>query len=275
MGHKSGTHTAAEFAEVDASGGTAYFQQYLDLANSTGFMRTVDATMRARLALHVGGRYLDVGCGSGEDTRDLAGYVGPAGRVVGIDRSAAMVAEARARTAETGLPAEFRVGDAHRLDFPDGAFDGCRAERVLQHLDEPGRAVDEMVRVTRGGGRLVAADPDWETLVIDPGDPGVTRAILTFRTDRVRSGWVGRRLFGLFGRAGLQEVVAEPLTMVVTDLAQAHVLWDLPAICGLAAETGVVPAAAAQQWLRDLEAGAAAGTLFTAVTAFVVSGTRP
>src|SRR5262249_13473816 len=148
----------------------------------------------------------------------------------------------------------FHVGDAHRLDFPDGDFDGCRAERVLQHLDEPVRAVEEMVRVTRGGGRVVVAEPDWETLVVDPGEPGVTRALLTFRTDRVRSGWAGRGFFGIFRGAGLREVVAEPLTMVVTDLAQAQVLWGLPAISALAAEAGVVRTAAAQQWLRDLEA---------------------
>jgi ubiquinone/menaquinone biosynthesis C-methylase UbiE len=185
-----------------------------------------------------------------------------------------MVAEAIARTPASGLPVEFHVVDVCRLDFPENAFDGCRAERVLQHVADPAGAVVEMARVTRHGGRVVVFDPDWETLVIDPGARRVTRALMNVRTDRMRSGWIGRQFLGIFRRAGLHEVLVEPLACVVTDFAQAEVFWDLAAVSELAVEAGVVTQAAATQWLADLAAAGEAGTLFTAVTAFVVSGTK-
>jgi ubiquinone/menaquinone biosynthesis C-methylase UbiE len=71
---------------------------------------------------------------------------------VGIDASEAMIAEAWKRSKDTGLAVEFVVGDAHRLDLPDGSFDASRAERTLQHVAEPARAVADLARVTRPGG---------------------------------------------------------------------------------------------------------------------------
>ena len=121
------------------------------------------------------------------------------------------------------------MGDAHRLNFPDGTFDGCRAARVLQHLADPARAVTEMARVTRSGGRIVVGEPDWETLVLDAPDRALTRKILHFFCDSViQQGWIGRQLPGLFKRVGLVEVAVEPQTLVLTDYEQAQAGWELP-----------------------------------------------
>ena len=68
-----------------------------------------------------GERILDVGCGTGGETRALAPRLGAAGRLVGVDRSATMIAVARERAAGLDLPVEYRVADAHRLPFADGA----------------------------------------------------------------------------------------------------------------------------------------------------------
>ena len=92
----------------------------------------------------------------------------------------------------------------------DAAFDGCRIDRVLQHIADPAAAIGEMVRVLRPGGVLVAFDNDWETLTVDSADRALTRSVLNAWCDRFPSGWIGRRLVPLFLQSGLGDVVIVP-----------------------------------------------------------------
>ena len=100
-------------------------------------------------ALERGQRVLDVGCGPGTITVDLAARVAP-GEVVGLDASAAVLELARAAADEAGVAnVSFRTGDATALPFEDGSFDVVHAHQVLQHLSDPVAALREMRRVTR------------------------------------------------------------------------------------------------------------------------------
>ncbi len=155
-----------------------------------------------------GDHVLDVGCGLGGDVRALAALVGPTGRAVGIDASEAMIAEARKRSEDTGLPVEFAVGDAHRLGLPDGSFDACRTERTLHHVAEPARAVAELARVTRPGGHVVAVEADHETVVIYPGDKATTRRIAQTYADSIPNGWIDGRHLVEFYRERMQALGA-------------------------------------------------------------------
>jgi ubiquinone/menaquinone biosynthesis C-methylase UbiE len=56
------------------------------------------------------------------------------------------------------------------LEFPDSSFDGVRSDRTLQHVEDPERALTELVRVVKRGRRVVVMDPDWETLALDAID---------------------------------------------------------------------------------------------------------
>jgi ubiquinone/menaquinone biosynthesis C-methylase UbiE len=70
------------------------------------------------------------------------------------------VAEARRRAASSGLSVAFEVGNATQLRFAANTFDACRTERMLMHIAEPARAFAELVRVTRGDGRIAVFDFD-------------------------------------------------------------------------------------------------------------------
>jgi SAM-dependent methyltransferase len=216
---------------------------------------------------------LDVGCGAGDDLGSLAELVGPTGRVVGVDNSETMLREARERT--QGLPVECHIGDAHHLDFAPDTFDGCRAERVFQHLENPLQAFAELVRVARPGARVVVADPDWGTLVVDAMDRTLTRRILTFRCEMTRNGWMGRQLPALARQCGLVEVTIHGATPVFTDWPQANQLLSLQSGAEQAATAGVISPIEAAAWIRDLEQRAAAGRFFSAITGFLVSGRKP
>src|SRR4029453_18333122 len=93
---------------------------------------------------------------------------------IGFDPSQDIVEEARRLTPG----AQFAVADADDLPLPDRSLDGYRADRVLQHLEDPHAALQEAARTLRPGGRAVLVDQDWDTFVIDGDDPYVTRAIL-------------------------------------------------------------------------------------------------
>jgi ubiquinone/menaquinone biosynthesis C-methylase UbiE len=94
-------------------------------------------------------RVLDVGCGPGTITADLAARV-PGGQVTGIDAAAGVLAEARQEAARRGQAnVRFETGDVYRLAFDDGTFDVVHAHQVLQHLSDPVAALAEMRRVCR------------------------------------------------------------------------------------------------------------------------------
>src|SRR5262249_38821355 len=150
------------------------------------------------LQVRQGHHLLDIGCGVGDDVQALARRVGRRGRVVGIDRSRAMIAEAKKRIEGSNLPVEFCLGHAQRLEFPTDTFDGCRAERVFVHLDNPAAALAEMVRVARPGAWIVVYDADWETLAVDVPNRTSTRKVVHFHCDSSGSRWIGRQLRGLF-----------------------------------------------------------------------------
>jgi ubiquinone/menaquinone biosynthesis C-methylase UbiE len=116
---------------------------------------------------------LDVGCGPGTITADLARRVAPAA-VIGIDLAAGVVAAARDQHAQVPN-LRFETGDVYALDFPDAAFDVVYAHQVLQHLSDPVRALREMRRVLRPGGTLAVRDSDYAAFVWSPADERLDR----------------------------------------------------------------------------------------------------
>jgi ubiquinone/menaquinone biosynthesis C-methylase UbiE len=112
----------------------------------------------AAAALQPGQHVLDVACGTGLVTFEAARAVGPSGRVLGIDLSGAMVEATRygARQRQAGNVSVARM-DAEALELPDASVDVVLCALGLMYLPEPERAVREMHRVLRPGGRLVLA----------------------------------------------------------------------------------------------------------------------
>ena len=104
-------------------------------------------------------KILDVGCGPGTITADLADRV-PRGQVTGMDAAQEIVEQARTAAGGRGNLG-FATGDVYALDYPDGSFDVVHAHQVLQHLGDPVRALREMRRVTRPGGLVAVREADF------------------------------------------------------------------------------------------------------------------
>ena len=153
---------------------------------------------------------LDVGCGPGTITVDLAARVAP-GRVVGLDVAAAPLGEARALAERTGTAVTFAVGDVYALAEGDDLFDVVHAHQVLQHLTDPVAALREMARVCRPGGVIAVRDVDYAAFVTYPSDPGLDRWLelchqVARRNDAEPD--AGRRLLSWAHAAGLRDVTA-------------------------------------------------------------------
>lgn len=103
-------------------------------------------------------KILDVGCGN---ARDILPLVAAGARVVGVDISAGMVEEARRGLAAAGIAGvELRVGDCTQLEFPDGEFDKVLCSEVIEHIPDAPKALREIWRVLKPGGRLVLSTPN-------------------------------------------------------------------------------------------------------------------
>lgn len=173
--------------------------------------RTRTATNSAAYLLPLlepGASLLDVGCGPGTITVDLAARVAP-GRVVGLDRDAPL-AEARALAA--GLAnLEFVAGDVYALDYDDASFDVVHAHQLLQHLTDPVAALAEMRRVCRPGGVVAARDVDYATMSWYPAEPGLDQWLELYhavtRVNRAEAD-AGRRLPAWAHAAGFGDVTA-------------------------------------------------------------------
>jgi ubiquinone/menaquinone biosynthesis C-methylase UbiE len=226
----------------------------------------------ALLALSEGDQVLDVGCGTGADARAIAGRLAGVS-VMGVDRSDEKIREARALTLGLPRPVDFRVGDAHALGFEDETFDACRADRVFHHLTDPPRALGEMVRVARPGGRVVVSDTDYDSLVVEAPDVLLTRRILAHHTERMESGRIGRRLPGLLRAAGLEAVTVTPYAAVAT--AYDEEVLKLRDKADRASQAGAITPAEALAWVESLTASDRAGRFVCAQIVLTVSGRKP
>jgi ubiquinone/menaquinone biosynthesis C-methylase UbiE len=160
-------------------------------------------------------RILDIGCGPGTITADLAALV-PDGHVTGVDREPAVLERARAAAAERGVAnVDFAVADVHALDYPDDTFCVVHAHQVLQHVGDPVRALREMRRVTKPGGYVAVRDADYAAMTWYPRLPGLDDWLELYeRVARANGGEpdAGRRLKSWALRAGFTDVTATSST---------------------------------------------------------------
>lgn len=246
------------FRDVDAHERSDQFGDYL--AHVASLIALEKAHSHDLMEPSPGKVLLDVGCGRGDDVRVLAGRVAPTGRVIGIDRSATLIHEARGAGPVPG--ADFEVADAQLLPFDDRRFDAARVERTLQHVESPRRVLEEMARVVRPGGIIVASEPDWGTLAVNSTDRATTRALLdTLCDDHIRNGWVGRELAALLTSLGLASIEVHPATLVLRSLPVALDILGLSEVADRAPD-----------WLSDLTERDTRNGFFASITGFTVTG---
>ncbi len=163
-----------------------------------------------RLTLSASTRLLEVGCGTGNVLRSIALLKQDwNGAMVGVEQSEAFINAAQRFAARDGIAdqIEFRVGDAHSLDFPAASFDIVIANTVISHVTDPLAVLDEMSRVVKPDGIIVIFDGDYASLSYAYPDHAFGKRMddaltrVTFNNP-----WIMRDLPRLFAEHGLRIV---------------------------------------------------------------------
>lgn len=158
-----------------------------------------------------GRRLLDIGCGPGTITADLAARLAP-GRVTAVEISVAALDRARAEARARGQDnISFTVTDVHSLGLSADTFDLVHAHQVLQHVADPVRALTEMRRVARPGGIVAARDSDYGMFDWSPRLPELDDWLARYRRAARASGGepdAGRHLTGWARSAGFDDITA-------------------------------------------------------------------
>src|SRR5215213_6503887 len=165
--------------------------------------------------LRPGACLLDVGCGPGTITADLAALVAP-GRVTAVELTADALDLARAEAARRGQSnIDFAVADVHALDLPDGGFDVVHAHQVLQHVADPVQALRELRRVCAPGGVVAVRDSDYAAFTWYPEVPELAEWLALYRRIARACGGepdAGRRLLSWARAAGFADITATSST---------------------------------------------------------------
>ncbi len=175
--------------------------------------------------LQPGMTLLDVGCGPGNISADLASRLS-GGTVIGIDASTQIIDQANLQYGNIEN-LSFVPGDVYHLEYDDDSFDVVHAHQVLQHLGDPVAALVEMRRVLRPGAILAVRDCDYSGFTWAPTDPRLDRWMeLYHQVTRANNAEAdaGRYLLGWVQRAGLSDIEISGSLWTYAD-AQARTWW--------------------------------------------------
>lgn len=161
--------------------------------------------------LRAGMQVLDLGCGPGTITLGFAGIVNP-GTVTGVDRESSQVEIAQQNAAQQAIAnVRFQVANIYQLPFPDNCFDAVFAHAVMEHLQQPLSALQELHRVLKPGGVIGLRSPDWGGFIIAAANPELEKAISYYKLLQQRNGgnpYVGRQLKSLLRQAEFTQIEA-------------------------------------------------------------------
>lgn len=248
----------------------------LDLRAAADDQVRLRETILALAAVRAGETVVEIGCGTGPLLLPLAAAVGPSGRAIGVEPQPVLANLARERIRSNGMGdrAQILIERGAATSIADRSADLCVAQTVLCHLPAAEReaTLRRMMRIARRGGRVMSADQDAETWVIDHPDRALTRRLVEFYADqRFADGWTGRRLRGWFVGAGLLEVQSRAIIVVDTS-AESYQFKIAVDRARTAAKAGWISDAECASWVGALESQAAAGRFFSSLNFYIAIG---
>ncbi|NSY38379.1 methyltransferase domain-containing protein [Leisingera sp. ANG59] len=226
------------------------------------------------LAPQPGERILDLGCGNGLLTLELARAVGPAGHVAGLDASPDMLAAARQRL-EGRANTTLTESDAASLPFEPESFNKAVSVQVFEYITSRRPALRALHRVLQPDGRLVIGDIHWDTLAWNSDNAARMQRLLDIWDAHTAERAIPARLPEELRACGFAVEALQPLTICDTSLRpDGLAAMMIRLIRAYAVESGATDTDDAAAWAQEQEELAAEGRFFFSLTHFVCTARR-
>jgi arsenite methyltransferase len=223
-------------------------------------------TVMETLNLRTGEKVLELGCGGGSYVFEAAQFVGPTGHVSAIDISADQISAARERCAGFGW-VQCQIGNLLELPYQDGEFDAVYTVQVLEYAPDLGRALREIRRVLRSGGRFINVSTNWSSCVWHSENPDRMRSAL--------NGWAAHEtqrdlptiLAGELRKAGLQLLRQRAIPLINTSYGdKSFSYWIAKFITGYVKSCGALSQEDADAWMAEFPILEKRGEYFFSLT---------
>jgi len=227
------------------------------------------------LALRLGERVADLGCGPGLLALQMAEQVGPGGEIRCIDASVSMLELARRRCASASW-VEVRAGDVSALPYADASFDAAVCTQVYEYVPAIDRALAELYRVLKPGGRALIVDTDWESCVWHSTDPARMRRVIEAWDRHCPEPHLPRTLAARLGAAGFERPRIDTVTLI-NDRCEPDTFsfGVMPLIAAYAKKQDLIPREEAEAWVADLQALGQRNEYFFSLTRYLFFARRP
>jgi ubiquinone/menaquinone biosynthesis C-methylase UbiE len=271
-GQHSAERRLGDFADVDKADASNLVDR-LDAMHALGAFQQYKSTTFDLLRPRPGMALADFGCGTGDDANRMAERVAPGGAVTGFDVSEAMLAQARERHGRTpGLGFARLVGPG--IDAPSDRFDGIRADRVLIHVPDPRRTLQEMIRVTKHGGRIVISEPDMPGCWVASDHYDIADRIMGQIAKSCAHPYFARDLYAAFKDAGLQDISFQIWPVTAFDLASVARILDLEGVVRGMYSKGLLTQKEVNDVTEDLMSRGREGRFVASVSVMIAGATK-
>lgn len=218
-----------------------------------------------------GGTILDLGCGAGNDVIGLAKAAPNGVKVIGADHDPQMIAQGK--TQAKGMDnVEFILSEAYPLPFENESLSGVRAERLIQHLKNPGDVIGEINRVLKKDAPFVIIETDWHSLSFYTEFIDVQKKLNAYLTDvKVNNGFAARKLTGYLQASGFKNITFEVKPFVINTLEEANEYFWIEKIVKEASEKGYIENSGYEDFYQALQKANDASYFSCAINLVLVS----
>ena len=223
--------------------------------------------------IRVGQIVADFGCGPGHTAIEIAKWVGAGGRVHALDINSDFVSQSRKNADAAGVGDRFTAHqcDGSVLPLPDASLDRLTTRNTIIYVDDPERTISEFLRVLRPGGKVHAIEGDWPMMIVEPVPSGAWAALVSAASYVCRTPDIGRKLYGLMGRAGFSDINVEVVARADTD---GRLLPMINNMAGYARGSGKIDHADVEKVLSTIEQAISEGSYLALAPQFVVTALR-
>ena len=244
-----------------------------DTYHGSDYVRRRLASFNA-LAPVTGDRVLDIGCGPGFSTIELARAVGDQGEVIGLDMSQDMLKAARLRC-QGRDNIQIVEGTANAIPLDDASIDRALSIQVFEYIKDLPGALAEANRVLKSGARLVIADMHYESVIWHSEHPERMQKMLTVWNHYVVELGVAALLPPLLRDAGFTIERIEPLTFIDTTLKHDGLAkMSMEFVAPFAVKNGLMAKTDVAAWTEEQYRFAREGRFFFSITQFIVSASK-